>query len=199
VLDLGRGYPSNWQRSAPPPLIEMSSFGVELITPVGIHAAAMRATKYGVLILSLTFVAYFLFELFAALRLHALQYLLIGLANCVFYLLLLALAEHVGFGPAYAASAVASTALITSYSGAVLRSLRRAAPIGTLLTALYGYLYVTLKAEDYALLFGALGVFAALAGFMYLTRRVDWFDVTFGKTDGGSRVQRPACADGRSE
>jgi inner membrane protein len=191
VLDLGRGYPSIWQRTdALPPVVEASAFGVELITPIGIHEAAMRATKYGVLILGFTFVAYFLFELFARLRLHALQYLLIGLANCVFYLLLLALAEHIGFAPAYVASAVAATALITSYSGAVLRSMRRAAPIGALLTALYGYLYVTLKAEDYALLFGALGVFAVLAAFMYLTRHVDWFDVTFGrKTDDGARVQ----------
>lgn len=191
VLDLGRGYPSSWRRSdAPPPLVETSAFGVELITPVGIHEAAMRATKYGVLILCFTFVAYFLFELFAPLRLHALQYLLIGLANSVFYLLLLALAEHVGFGAAYVASAVASTALITSYSGAILGSLRRALPIGALLTALYGYLYVTLKAEDYALLFGALGVFGMLAAFMYLTRHIDWFDVTFGgKTAGGARVQ----------
>jgi inner membrane protein len=108
----------------------------------------------------------------------------------VFYLLLLALAEHIGFAPAYVASAIASTALITSYSGAVLRSVRRAVPIGTLLAALYGYLYVTLQAEDYALLFGALGMFTVLAAFMYLTRHVDWFDVTFGrKTDDGSRVQ----------
>jgi inner membrane protein len=191
VLDLGRGYPSSWTRSGTAPLdIEASAFGAELITPVGVHEAAMRATKYGVLILGFTFIAYFLFELFAPLRLHALQYLLIGLANCVFYLLLLALAEHVGFEAAYVASALASTALITSYSGAVLRSLRRAAPIGALLTALYGYLYVTLKAEDYALLFGALGVFAMLAGFMYLTRHINWFDVSFGaKTDGGPRVQ----------
>ncbi len=180
VLDLGRGYPSSWTRSNPPQTVEASAFGVELITPIGVHEAALRATKYGVLIIGFTFVAYFLFELFAALRLHALQYLLIGLANAVFYLLLLALAEHVGFAPAYAASAVASTALITSYSGAVLGSLRRSVPIGGLMTALYGYLYVTLQAEDYALLFGALGVFAMLAGFMYLTRRVDWFAVTFG-------------------
>ena len=163
---------------------------MQLITPVGIHEAALRAAKYGVLIVGLTFIAYFLFELFAPLRLHAFQYLLIGLANCVFYLLLLALAEHIGFGPAYFASAVAATALITSYSGAVLRSLRRAVPIGGLLTALYGYLYVTLKAEDYALLFGALGVFTALAAFMYLTRRIDWFDVTFGgRTESGPSVQ----------
>lgn len=190
VLDLGRGYPSSWKRSEAPQAVAASAFGAELITPVGIHEATTRSAKYAVLIIGLTFIAYFLFELFAALRLHPLQYLLIGMANCVFYLLLLALAEHVGFGAAYAASAVAATALITSYSGAVLKSLRRAIPIGGLLTALYGYLYVTLRAEDYALLFGALGVFVVLAAFMYLTRGIDWFAVSFGAPrDGGGRVQ----------
>ncbi len=189
VLDLGRGYPSSWTRSDPPQSVEASAFGVELITPVGVHEAALRATKYGVLIIGFTFVAYFLFELFAALRLHALQYLLIGLANAVFYLLLLARAEHLGFGPAYFTSAIASTALVATYSGAVLRSLRRAVPIGGLMTALYGYLYVTLQAEDYALLFGALGCFAMLAGFMYLTRHVDWFNVTFATRPDTPRVQ----------
>jgi inner membrane protein len=190
VLDLGRGYPSSWKRSEPPQAVATSAFGAELITPIGIHEATTRAAKYAVLIIGLTFVAYFLCELFTPLRLHPLQYSLIGMANCVFYLLLLALAEHIGFGPAYVASAVAATALITSYSGAVLKSLRRAAPIGGLLTALYGYLYVTLKAEDYALLFGALGVFTVLAAFMYLTRRIDWFMVSSGsRRDGGARVQ----------
>ena len=191
VLDLGRGYPSKWQRSGGPPRdAAASAFGADLITPVGVHEATLRATKHAVLIIGLTFAAYFLFELFAALRLHALQYLLIGVANSVFYLLLLALAEHVGFGAAYAASAIAATALITSYSGAILRSLRRAVPIGALLTALYAYLYVTLKAEDYALLFGAVGVFAVLAGFMYVTRHVDWFAVSFGaRGQDGARVQ----------
>jgi inner membrane protein len=135
-----------------------------------------------------TFVAYFLFELFAALRLHPLQYLLIGLANCVFYVLLLALAEHIGFAAAYGASAVAATGLIASYSAAVLRSFLRAAPIGALLGGLYGYLYVTLIAEDFALLIGAFGSFAALATFMYLTRRVDWFNVSFGANGDGERA-----------
>ena len=193
VLDLGRGYASSWTRAdAAPQSVAASAFGVELMTPVGIHEASMRAAKYAVLIIGLTFVAYFLFELFAALRLHALQYLLIGMANCVFYLLLLALAEQIGFAYAYLASATAATTLIAMYSAAVLRSLRRAVPVAGLLAALYGSLYVTLRAEDYALLFGALGLFVVLAAFMYLTRRVDWFSVTFGPphdAGGSARVQ----------
>jgi inner membrane protein len=189
VLDVGRGFPSRWTRSDPRGTVsgESTQFGAALMKPVGVHEASLRSVKYGVLLIGLTFAAYFLFELFATVRLHALQYLLIGIANCVFYLLLLALAEHVGFGIAYLASAVASTGLIVSYSVAVLRSMRRALPIGALLGALYSYLYVTLRAEDYALLLGALGTFCMLAAIMYLTRHVDWHAVRFAALGSISR------------
>lgn len=185
ILALGRGYPSSFSKStvalqSTALAVERSAFGVSLIVPVGVHESTLRAAKYAVLLIGLSFAAYFLFEIFVGLRLHPLQYLLIGMANCVFYLLLLALAEHVGFGLAYVVSAIASAALIGAYSAAVLDSLRRALPVAGLLAAMYGYLYVTLRAEDYALLFGALGVFVALAAFMFLTRRVDWYRVTFG-------------------
>jgi inner membrane protein len=180
VLGLGRGYPSAFRRSEGLESVVMaSSFGVDLIVPVGVHEASLRAAKYSVLFFGLTFLVYFLFETFAALRLHALQYLAVGMANCLFFLLLLAIAEHWGFGQAYVASAFASTLLIGGYSAAILRRARRALPVVALLTSVYGYLYVTLQAEDYALLLGALGLFAILAAFMWLTRRVDWFDVKF--------------------
>lgn len=183
VLALGRGFASTWRRLEPAPTgTAASSFGADLIIPIGVHEATMRAAKYAVLFIGLTFIAYFMFEVFSALRLHVLQYLLIGLANCVFYLLLLALAEQIPFILAYAASALASSALISLYSSAVLGSMRRALPIATLLASLYGYLYITLRAEDLALTFGALGLFAVLAAFMYLTRRVDWHAVSFGQT-----------------
>jgi inner membrane protein len=195
VLDLGRGYPARWRATQGSPLaVGASVFGAALVTPVGLHEATLRATKYGLLIVGLTFAAYFMFELFAALRLHALQYLLIGLANCLFYLLLLALSEHVGFVGAYATSAGAATALVTSYSAAALRSYGRALQIGALLAGLYTYLYVTLRAEDFALLIGAVGAFAALAAFMYVTRRVDWFAVRFAaeRPPRGSGTAGPA-------
>jgi inner membrane protein len=198
VLDVGRAFPPRWKRSDPPGAIsdDSSEFGVALIDPIGVHEATLRAAKYGVLLIGLCFAAYFAFELLAGLRLHALQYLLIGMANCVFYLLLIALAEQIGFGPAYLASAGASTALITLYSVAVLRSVRRALPIGVLLAALYSYLYVTLSAEDYALLLGALGTFGTLAAIMYFTRHVDWHAVriaarkTTDSLDAAAEVQR---------
>jgi inner membrane protein len=196
VLAVGRNFPSSWRRSDG--AVEVSStFGAQLAVPVGVHDAALRSAKYGVLLIGLTFAAYFLFELFAPLRLHALQYLLIGCANCVFYLLLLALAEHAGFGVAYLASAAASTLLIVAYTAAVLRSARRAVPIAALLGATYSYLYVTVRAEAYALLLGALGTFAALAAFMYATRRVDWHRLggtPRGADEGNASAALPAGA-----
>jgi inner membrane protein len=157
--------------------------------------ATLRAAKYGVLLIGLCFAAYFAFELLAGLRLHALQYLQIGMANCVFYLLLMALAEQIGFGYAYLASAGASAALITLYSVAVLRSAQRALPIGALLTALYSYLYVTLRAEDYALVLGALGTFGTLAAIMYFTRHVDWHAVRIGSIKATSHGMQAELED----
>jgi inner membrane protein len=182
VLDFGREFPPRWQRSDPVQVLSGNSIelGAALIDPIGVHEATLRAAKYGVLLIGLCFAAYFAFELLAGLRLHALQYLQIGMANCVFYLLLVAFAEQIGFGYAYLASAGASAALITLYSVAVLRSVQRALPIGALLAALYAYLYVTLRAEDYALLLGALGTFGTLAAIMYFTRHVDWHTVRIG-------------------
>jgi inner membrane protein len=195
VLDLGRGYPSTWKRSDGAPQLQSlataspagavlpvgyadaqtASFGVDMVVPIGVHEAGTRAVKYAVLFLALTFLTYFLFEVFATLRLHPLQYLSVGLANCMFYLLLLALGEHIGFGLAYVASATASILLLGGYSAAILQSWRRAAPMIAMLTAVYGYLYATLLAEDFALLGGTVGLFAILAAFMYLTRHVDWY------------------------
>lgn len=182
VLDFGRAFPPRWKRSDPVQVFPGDSieFGAALIDPIGMHEATLRAAKYGVLLIGLCFAAYFAFELLGGLRLHSLQYLLIGMANCVFYLVLVALAEQIGFGYAYLASAGACAVLITLYSVAVLRSVRRALPIGALLAGLYSYLYVTLRAEDYALLLGALGTFVTLAAIMYFTRHVDWHGVRIG-------------------
>jgi inner membrane protein len=176
VLDLGRGYPASWYRSNyAPDNVGVTAFGVDLILPIGIYDASTRAAKYAILFIGLTFLIFFLFELFEELRLHPLQYLLLGLANCIFFLLLLAISEHAPFSLAYLMSATASTVLIGGYSAAVLGTRGRTAPVIVALTTLYLYMYVTLRAETYALLSGALVLFAVLAFFMYATRHVDWY------------------------
>jgi inner membrane protein involved in colicin E2 resistance len=133
-----------------------------------------RALKHGVLVLALVFAEFFLFEILAGLRLHPVQYSLVGAALCLFYLALLALGEVTEPGPAYIGAAVASSALITLYSAAILRSRGRAAIIWALLAAVFGALYVVLRMEDFALLAGTAALFVALGAVMYCTRHIDW-------------------------
>jgi inner membrane protein len=106
---------------------------------------------------------------------HPVHYLLVGLALCVFYLLLLSLSEQLGFNAAYAVAAVAVVGLITAYLSTVLATRGRALAVATFLAGLYGFLFVLLQIQDYALLVGSVGLFAALGGTMWLTRRVDWY------------------------
>lgn len=154
--------------------LENSAFGVDLFLPVDAYQKTERSTKYGVLFLLLTFLTFFLYEVFSGLSLHPMQYLLVGSALCLFYLLLLSISEHAPFGWAYLVAAIATVLLIGGYSAAVLRGRLRALLMTVVLGVLYGYLYVLLQLEDYALLLGAAGLFAILALVMYLTRRIDW-------------------------
>lgn len=140
-----------------------------------------RSLKHGVLVLTLVFAAFFLFETLAGLRLHAVHYGLVGAALCLFYLALLALGEVLPPGLAYVGAAVASSLLIVCYSITILRSYARAGLIAALLGAEHGVLYVVLRMEDYALLAGTASLFAVLAGIMFFTRNVDWFAQEAGK------------------
>lgn len=184
IASLGRALPSQWtDRSGQGVQAYQSAFGVNFYMPVSLYQLTLRATKYAVLFIGLSFVAYFLFEIMTNLRLHPLQYLLVGFSNAMFYLLLLSLAEHIGFGWAYLVSASASAGLITAYSTAVLNGRRRGLMMALVLAGLYSFLYMTLKAENYALLAGAIGLWATLAVVMYLTRRIDWYAQGNNATD----------------
>lgn len=140
-----------------------------------------RALKHSMLVLTLVFAAFFLFETLAGLRLHAVHYGLVGAALSLFYLALLALGEVLPPGVAYVIAAAASSLLITLYSISILRSVVRASLIAALLTAEFGVLYVVLRMENFALLAGTAALFVALAGLMFFTRNVDWFAQEAGK------------------
>jgi inner membrane protein len=175
---LTRPFPQEWRdHEVAAELLTQWTAGVNLFRPVDSYAKTSRTTKYGILFLFMTFAVYFLFEILGRIRIHPFQYLLVGFALCLFYLLLLSLSEHLGFGRSYLVASAAIVGLISAYSGSVLRSLSRAAAIGAGLAGLYGYLYVLLQLEDYALLLGSLGLFALLAAAMALTRKVDWYAV----------------------
>ncbi|HYU34156.1 MAG TPA: cell envelope integrity protein CreD [Thermoanaerobaculia bacterium] len=177
----GRSYPQQWRlaeeaaKVAPQEALDASAFGVDLFLPVDAYQKTERSLKYGMLFLLLTFLTFFLYEVFNPFSLHPLQYLLVGAALVLFYLLLLSLSEHVPFGLAYAVASAATVGLIGGYAAAILRGRMRALGTAAALAALYGYLYVLLQAEDYALLLGSVGLFAILALVMFVTRRIDWY------------------------
>jgi inner membrane protein len=145
-----------------------------LISPVDLYSQVNRSVKYGFLFIGFTFLAFLLFDVIGGVRVSSVEYLLVGAGLVLFFALLLAFAEVVGFTPAYLIAAGAIITLLTSYSAAVLHSWRRAGYIAALLAALYAILYVLLNLEAYSLLIGSLLLFAALAGVMYLTRNLDW-------------------------
>lgn len=147
---------------------------ISLIQPVDPYSQVNRATKYGFLFIGFTFLALLMFDVIGGVRVSAVEYLLMGAALVLFFILLLAFAEMIGFTPAYLLASAAIAGLNTAYAAAVLGSWHRAAFIGALLVALYAVLYVLLSLEAYSLLIGSILLFAALAGVMYATRRIDW-------------------------
>ncbi len=149
--------------------------GVNFVESVSHYQHVTRAVKYALFIILLAFTAFFLFEVTGGLQIHPMQYLFAGAALVVFYLLLLSLSEHVGFVPAYAIASVAVVLLLSLYARVMLRGEKRALGFGAGVAVQYGLLFVILRAEDYALLTGAVTLFMLLALVMYLTRRVNWY------------------------
>jgi inner membrane protein len=177
ILDLNRAYGQHWDATnrEVSDRLEASAFGVKLYQPGGVYQQNDRAGKYGLLFIALTFVAFFLFEVLKGLRLHPVQYLLVGAAMTSFYVLLLALSEQIGFGPAYAVAAATVVLIVGGYAMAALRARTAGLALGGVLTLVYAILYGLIGAEQYALLIGSVVLVAVIALLMYLTRRIDWY------------------------
>ncbi|TWI03422.1 inner membrane protein [Luteimonas cucumeris] len=155
----------------------LDSLQVNLVDPVNVYSKAERASEYGILFIVLTFVGFAMFELIKRLPIHPLQYLLVGLALAIFFLLLFSLSEHIPFWQAYLVSAAACIGLQAMYLSHVLRSWRRGLGFATMLTLLYAVLYGLLISENNALLMGSLLLFGILAAIMWVTRKVDWYEL----------------------
>ena len=185
----GRGFPARWtgeeiraeerQNQA-----LASAFGVTLIRPIDIYVQTDRAVKYAALFIVLTFVIAFLWEVSGRVLVHPVQYAFIGFAMCIFYLLLLSLSEHIGFDRAYGTASGATIALITWYWSGIVRRILQGTLMGVALATLYGFLFLLLRLEDYALLAGSVGLFVVLALVMFLTRRVNWHNLKLAAPQG---------------
>jgi len=170
ISSLARSYAQSFVAGADPQPFGELAIGVKLMQPINLYSLLDRATKYAPLFIALTFLTLVTFELATDARAHYVQYGAIGLAVALFYLLLLALAEHIGFTPAYFAASSVIVLMVTTYTIAVLETIWRGLTLGALQAATYTVLYVTLTLEDFALLTGTVALTAALAIFMYVTR-----------------------------
>jgi inner membrane protein len=160
------------------PSLLASSFGVRFYQPVDHYQLVERSLKYAILFVALAFLVFFVVETVTRRRMHFIQYTMVGAAQVLFYLLLLSLSEHLGFAHAYLIASAATIALTSLYAISALCSIWRAFVLLAILSVLYALLYVILNQEDYALLIGSGVLFAALAGTMYFTRKIDWYRVT---------------------
>lgn len=172
VLALNRKYPQQWKLGEFD--LGASAFGVSLIVPVDSYQQTTRSVKYAILVILLTFTAFFLIEWIYRRPIHSLQYILVGFALCLFYTLLLSFSEYIGFNSAYGIAAVATIGLITWYVGSILRSAGMSLFITALLTLQYGFVFTLIQLQDYALLMGSIGLFITLAAVMYFSRKIKW-------------------------
>lgn len=159
-----------------------TELAVTFVEPANPYQSVSRSLKYAPMFIGLVFLAYFLFETTTGRRVHPAQYILVGMAQVIFYMLLLSIAEHTGFDRAFAIAAAATVGLISAYAGWTFDSRVQGVRALIAFTFLYGLIYVLMRLEDYALLVGALSSFAAIAAVMYFTRKVDWYGMAGNDT-----------------
>ncbi|PCJ81675.1 MAG: cell envelope integrity protein CreD [Bacteroidetes bacterium] len=173
VLHLNRPYPQSF-RGATHGIYE-SSFGVKLIVPVDEYLKSMRSAKYASMFIALTFLLFFFVQILNNVRIHSIQYIIVGLALCVFYTLLIALSEHIPFNISYLISSISIISMITMYAHSFAKNSRLTKVICGILTLLYLFIYSIIQMQDYALLMGSVGLLLVLGVVMFLSRKIDWY------------------------
>lgn len=171
VLEMNRPFGQEYTTL---PDLSAYNMGVKFIIPVDDYLQNERSAKYGYLVISLTFLIFFLIQLLSKINIHPFQYLMIGLALVIFYTLLLSITEHSTFTRAYLISGSATVLLISLYAKSILKTWKFAAFILIALSVLYAFIYTIIQLESFALLVGSIGLFAILAAVMYASRKIDW-------------------------
>lgn len=174
VLELNRNFPQSWLGSLNTNISEFD-FGVKLLIPVDEYQKTDRSVKYAILLIALTFLIFFFVEVINKIKIHPIQYILVGLAILLFFTLLLAFTEYFNFNIAYVISSFATLLMIFLYSKSVLKKTRLAV-LGTgILAAIYIFIFTIIQLQDYSLLVGSIGLFIILASVMYVSRKIDWY------------------------
>ncbi len=179
ILHLNRSFPQAWIGSEYN--IDDAAFGVSLLMPVDQYQKSMRSAKYAIMFIALTFMVFFFSEVLNKYRIHPIQYLLVGIALSIFYVLLLSLSEHIGFSLAYLVASVSIIAMITAYTWSIFKNRRHTLIMASSLVVLYIFLFTLLQLQDFSLLMGSVGLFVVLAIVMYLSRNIDWYEPVSGR------------------
>lgn len=179
VLDMNRNLPHAWVGQNAD--FANTEFRVELMLPVDGYQKATRSVKYAAMFIGLTFLTFFLVEILNKMRLHPIQYLLVGLAIVIFYLLELSFSERMSFDMSYLIGSAGVVGLITMYMGAIFQNRTITSILFVILALLYGYLYVLLQMQDNSLILGSVGLFLILALVMYLTRKINWYEISLAR------------------
>ncbi|WP_309613203.1 cell envelope integrity protein CreD [Flavobacterium sp.] len=172
ILDINRTFTQQYVNALPD--LDDYLFGVKLIQTVDEYQQNERASKYGFLVIGLTFLIFFLIQSVSKINIHIFQYSMIGLALIMFYTLLISITEHSTFSFAYTVAGTSVVAMITLYSISILKNRKFPMFIGVSLSVLYTFIYVIIQMEDYALLVGSIGLFLILGAVMYFSRKIDW-------------------------
>ncbi|MFK8280929.1 cell envelope integrity protein CreD [Capnocytophaga cynodegmi] len=172
ILHINR--PFSQQAFGSLPDIGKYAFEVDFVIPVDEYQQNERAAKYGFLVIGLTFLIFFLIQTISKIKIHIFQYTMIGLALTMFYTLLISITEHSSFSKAYFIASVMVVLLIGLYSISILKNRKFPMFIVASLSALYGFIYVIIQLENYALLVGSIGLFLILALVMYVSRKIEW-------------------------
>ncbi len=158
------------------PEMHTSSFGMAVLMAVDQYQMSTRTSKYAILIIILSFLSMFLIEVISKLKIHPFQYILIGLALVLYYTLLIALSEQIGFNKAYLIASISIILLLAFYTQSLFKRWSNMFVFTSMLTVFYTYVFVITKEQDYALLIGSIGLFIALAATMFATKKIDWYN-----------------------
>jgi inner membrane protein len=172
--------------------LDATALGVSFIEVADPYQSVNRSLKYAALFLGLLFLSYFVFEVTTGKRVHPAQYVLVGIAQSIFYLLLLSLAERVGFDLGFLFAGAATVTLLSANAGWVFASRLQGLRALGIFSLLYVLIYLLLRLEDNALLVGAIASFLAVAAAMYLTRKIDWYSSLSPTETPDQRVVPPA-------
>jgi len=176
ILHFNRNFPQQWINKTHDSKIHDSNFGVELLTLANHYQKNTRSAKYAILIIAITFIIFFMYEVFSKQRIHAFQYIMAGSAITLFYLLLLSITEHLGFNLAYLIAASSVLILVFLYSRSFMPKIKSSLGVFAALAGCFSFVFILLQLESFALLAGSIGLFVLLSILMYFTRKINWYN-----------------------